>query len=82
MLPAVFAALKVRWEGAGKTEEGWLFSSGSREGHLNKDTVKDQHKKAIDRANAKAKAEGARNPLLPALHSEAHSLDPPCQLWL
>ena len=60
MVPAVYAALKARWEGVGKPEEGWLFPAGSREGHLNKDTAKDQHKKAIDRANAKAKADGTK----------------------
>lgn len=57
MVPAVYAALKARWEDAGKPEEGWLFPTTSREGHLNKDTAKDQHKRALDRANAKAKAE-------------------------
>jgi integrase len=33
-----------------------MFPAASREGHLNKDTAKDQHK----RANGKAKAEGAK----------------------
>lgn len=60
MVPAVYAALKARWEVMGKPEEGWLFPTGSREGHLNKDTAKDQHKRAIDRANAKAKTDGAK----------------------
>lgn len=57
MVPAVYETLKARWEAAGKPEEGWLFPTGSKEGHLNKDTAKDQHKKAIERVNAKAKAE-------------------------
>lgn len=60
MVPVVYAALKARWETAGKPEEGWMFPTGSREGHLNKDTAKDQHKKAIDRANGKAKLDGAK----------------------
>jgi integrase len=60
MVPAVFAALKARWANAGKPEEGWMFPAGSREGHLNKDTAKDQHKKAIERANVAAKAEGVK----------------------
>jgi integrase len=55
MVPAVYSALKARWEAAGKPEDGWLFPASSREGHLNKDTAKDQHKRAIDLANAKAK---------------------------
>ncbi len=60
MVPAVYAALKARREAAGNPEEGWLFPSASREGHLNKDTAKDQHKRALDRANAKAKVEAAK----------------------
>jgi len=60
MVPAVYAALKARWEEMDKPEEGWLFPTGSREGHLNKDTAKDQHRRALDRANAKAKADGAK----------------------
>ena len=60
MVPAVYAALKARHEGAGRPEEGWLFPSTSAEGHLNKDTAKDQHKRAIDSANAKAKAKGEK----------------------
>lgn len=60
MVPAVYAALKARWEQAGKPEVGWMFPTGSREGHLNKDTAKDQHKKAIERAYVAAKKEGAK----------------------
>ncbi len=60
MIPTVYSALKARRELAGNPEGGWLFPASSREGHLNKDTAKDQHKRAIDRANAKAKSEGAK----------------------
>src|SRR5262249_8466674 len=55
MVPAVYAALKARSEQSGKPEQGWVFPSASREGHLNKDTAKDQHRKAIKSANTKAK---------------------------
>ena len=60
MVPAVYSALKARWEAAGKPEEGWIFPTSSREKHLNKDTAKDQHKKAIERANATAEADSAK----------------------
>ncbi len=60
MVPAVFEALKAKWGAAGSQEEGWLFPSSSREGHLNKDTAKDQHKRALNLANAKAKDQGAK----------------------
>ncbi len=58
MVPAVYAALKAKWEATGKPEEGWLFPSSACEGHLNKDTGKDQHKRGSARADAKAKKEG------------------------
>jgi integrase len=61
MLPVVYEALKSRHEGVGTHELGWVFPSTSREGHLNKDTAKDQHAKAIERANEKAtKAEDGK----------------------
>lgn len=60
MVPAVYAMLKAKWEEAGKPEDGWLFPSSSSEGHFNKDTAKDQHRRALDSANAKAKREGAK----------------------
>jgi site-specific recombinase XerD len=37
-----------------------MFPASSREGLLNKDTAKDQHKRALDRANTKAKTEAAK----------------------
>ncbi len=55
MIPAVYHALKTRHVESGKPLEGWVFPSGSEEGHFNKDTAKDQHAKAIERANVKAK---------------------------
>jgi integrase len=60
MVPAVYAALTARHEAAGKPEDGWLFPSASREGHFNKDTAKDQHGKALDEANKKAKQNKTR----------------------
>lgn len=60
MVPAVYVALKARHNESGNPAEGWVFPSGSREGHFNKDTAKDQHRKAIDAANEKAKKQGTR----------------------
>jgi integrase len=60
MLPVVYAALKARHAETGKPEAGWVFPSTSREGHFNKDTAKDQHAKAIERANERAKRNGTR----------------------
>lgn len=52
MVPLVYATLKARHEAAGKPEEGWIFPSESAEGHFNKDTAKDQHKRGMDKASA------------------------------
>jgi integrase/recombinase XerC len=60
MVPAVHAALQMRWRKAREPEGGWLFPSSSRDGHLNKDTAKDQHKRALEQANTQAKAEVKR----------------------
>ncbi len=60
MVPAVYEALKARHTSAGKPESGWIFPSASREGHLNKDTAKDQHAKAIANANAAAEKNNTR----------------------
>jgi integrase len=60
MVPPVHAALMARWEVGGRPEQGWIFPASSREGHFNKDTAKDQHKRAIDRVNCKARLEGGK----------------------
>ena len=44
----VYALLRVRYEGAGRPAEGWIFPSTSKVGHLNGDTAKEQHKKALE----------------------------------
>ncbi len=58
MVPAVFAALETRHSDSGYPHGGWVFPSGSREGHFNKETAKGQHKRAIEAVNAIAKANG------------------------
>lgn len=67
MVPAVYAALKARREAAGNPEEGWVFPASSREGHLNKDTAKDQHKRALAHVNAEVKKKDMKelNPFQP-----------------
>jgi integrase len=54
MVPEVYAVLNSRWNAQEKPTEGWVFPSSSREGHFNKDTAKDQHKKALDDSKVKA----------------------------
>jgi integrase len=54
MVPSVYSALKSRHEASGKSESGCVFPSSSAEGHFNKDAAKDQHAKAIGKADQKA----------------------------
>jgi hypothetical protein len=37
----------ARFEAAGRPNEGWVFPSGSSEGHFNGDAAKDQHARAL-----------------------------------
>jgi integrase len=48
MTPRVYRSLRNRYEAAGCPEDGWVFPSGSRSGHLNGNATKDQHKKALE----------------------------------
>jgi integrase len=47
MTPNVYALLKARSEAAGRPCEGWVFPSGSSEGHFNGDVAKDHHTRAL-----------------------------------
>lgn len=48
MTPRVYALLLARYDAAGNPEDGWVFASGSKCGHITQDTTKDQHKKALE----------------------------------
>jgi integrase len=50
LVPEVYAVLERRRDEQGKPEEGWVFPSTAREGHLNGDTTKDQHAIALNRS--------------------------------
>jgi len=50
LVPEVYAVLERRRDEQGRPEEGWVFPSTAREGHLNGDTTKDQHAIALDKS--------------------------------
>ena len=54
LVPEVYAVLLGRREEQGRPEEGWVFPSNSKEGHLNGDTSKDQHALGLKRSKVKA----------------------------
>jgi len=41
------AVLEARWESAGKPIEGWVFRAPTKSGHLEHDSIRVQHKKAL-----------------------------------
>ena len=47
LVPEAYAVLERRRNEQGKPEDGWVFPSSAREGHLNGDTTKDQHAIAL-----------------------------------
>jgi integrase len=53
MTPRVYQVLCERHQAQGAPTEGWIFPSTSRDGHLNGDTSKDQHAKAIKDSGVK-----------------------------
>lgn len=48
MTPRVRALLENRWNVAGKPEEGWIWTAGTRSGHVEPNSIYGQHLKAIE----------------------------------
>ena len=55
MVPAVYTAVKARWEVQGQPKEGWVFPSASRCGHFEGGTAKGQHARALIKVSNEAK---------------------------
>jgi integrase len=47
MTQRVRAILLARWENAGRPSEGWVWPAATRSGHIDRSSLKKQHKKAI-----------------------------------
>jgi integrase len=45
--PRIRIALETRWKTAGKPDEGWVWPAETKDEHINHDSVKLQHKKAL-----------------------------------
>ena len=54
MVPVVYAALQARWKTLGQSQEGWVFPSASKCGHLEGGTAKGQHSRALSKVNMEA----------------------------
>jgi len=51
--PRVRAVLENRWKLAGEPSEGWVWPAETKDGHINHDSLKLQHKKALKLAKVR-----------------------------
>ena len=65
MVPAVYDALKARWNAQGSPESGWIFPAESQSGHLDRDTAKTFHSRALKTIESTAKEQGEQTPVKP-----------------
>lgn len=65
IVPAVYSALKARWDAQGSPEEGWTFPADSECGHLGRDTIKTFHGRALASITSVAAQEGKETPVKP-----------------
>ena len=47
MTPRVRQLLETRWQLAGRPQEGWIWPAPTQSGHINHDSLKKQHAKAL-----------------------------------
>ena len=52
--PRVRAMLESRWKAAGEPSEGWVWPAETKDEHINHDSVKLQHRKALKLAKVRA----------------------------
>ncbi len=51
--PRVRPVLENRWKAAGELGEGWVWPADTKDGHINHDSLKLQHKKALKLAKVR-----------------------------
>jgi integrase len=49
----VRAALEMRWERAGKPDEGWVWPAPTKQGHVWHDSIRAQHKRTLQATNVR-----------------------------
>jgi integrase len=65
MVPAVYGALKARWDAQGCPQNGWTFPAESKSGHLDRDTAKTHHARALGAIENEARNENKETPVKP-----------------
>jgi integrase len=59
----VHHALNARWNKQEKPQNGWIFPADSKSGHLDRDTAKTFHSKALATIESEAKKQEKQNPV-------------------
>jgi integrase len=86
MTPRVRNILQMRWEGAGKPEEGWVWIAQTRSGHIESASLKRQHRLAFKKLSEEARKNNQR-PMHPfVLYSLRHTFltrlgESGCDAW-
>lgn len=86
MTPRVRAVLELRWNDAKRPEEGWVWPSGTRSGHVEPSSLRKQHANAFA-AIAKEAAKRDEKPVRPfVLYSLRHTFltrlgQSGCDVW-
>lgn len=52
--PRVRVVLEKRWKAVGEPNDGWIWPAETKDGHINHDSLKLQHKKALKKAKVRA----------------------------
>jgi integrase len=86
MTPRVRLVLESRWDGAGKPEDGWVWPTATRSGHVEPSSLRKQHSGTFRRIAEEATKNNQR-PVRPfVLYSFRHSFltrlgQPGCDTW-
>jgi integrase len=65
MVPTVHNALKALWNAQGSPQCGWIFPAESKSGHLDRDTAKTYHSRALAAIENEARKEKKQTPVKP-----------------
>ena len=84
MVPAVYHALNARRNEQGNPQSGWVFPAESKSGHLDRDTAKAYHSRALESIEVDTKKTGKADSgeSFPTVHHETHGTDSACGSWV
>jgi len=86
MTPRVRLVLELRWEAAGKPQEGWVWPAGTRSGHVEPSSLRKHHAKAFETMAEEAAKRNEKPPRPFVLYSLRHTFltrlgQSGCDVW-